>query len=512
MEKLPIYVLVLAGIFASCDSGSPDQFADNKNQTGDIGIGGADQNTLETVEPIVVHSFGEQTLAPGEETTPCVSWTLNNEKAIYVNKITLANEGGYHHSNWFVIPEDLFPGEDGFWPCRSRGYDQFKAATEGTVLFAQSTQSKVEDQKFPDGVVIKIPPRHKVVADVHLLNISTLPHTTDLRMQFDLVHPRDVDVVVTPFRLTYLDLFVPANSRSRSQAECDVSQRYEEVSGVPFNLQLYWVLPHYHALGNEFSLSIRGGPRDGEVLYELSGFNAEANGKGFDPPVDMTGSTGFNFHCGFDNPWDKSVRWGIGDNEMCVMLGFAKADAIFDAWVLQDSEYIGNENGVEVYEGPCTRLVLPKSDRQSPPDDDEIAGDLYVPPSDVTDDFTTVEECVDTPPDPVPTLATTLTSVKENIFEVSCAFSACHDSTNPAFGLDLVSEGLHDRLLNHEPRGQSDLPLISAGDAEASWLYHAISKCDPGAIGPMPQNSPVLLDEGLVGSVKAWIELGARND
>ena len=53
----------------------------------------------------VTHSFGSLHLEAFEERQPCGSWTLHNEEAIYVNVVTLANEGAWHHSNWFVVPE-----------------------------------------------------------------------------------------------------------------------------------------------------------------------------------------------------------------------------------------------------------------------------------------------------------------------------------------------------------------------------------------------------------------------
>ena len=121
----------------------------------------------------MVHSFGEYTMQPFAETEPCAQWTLNNDKAIYINTVTLANDGGFHHSNWLVVPETEFPGADGYFNCGDRGFNELQAAITGTVLIAQSTQSRYETQELPEGVVIKVPPRHKVVAGVHLLNLSS---------------------------------------------------------------------------------------------------------------------------------------------------------------------------------------------------------------------------------------------------------------------------------------------------------------------------------------------------
>ena len=100
------------------------------------------------VEPLpegharVIHSFGNYTLGPNEEIQPCIQWTLENDAPLYVNRVTLTNQGGYHHSNWFVIPEDTFEGPDGFYECDERNFTEIQAAISGSVIFAQSTQSR----------------------------------------------------------------------------------------------------------------------------------------------------------------------------------------------------------------------------------------------------------------------------------------------------------------------------------------------------------------------------------
>ena len=77
-----------------------------------------------------------------------------------------------HHSNWTFVPDDQFTGPDGSWKCKDRGYSQLTAALQGGVLYAQSTQATREVQKFPDGVVVRIPPRSRIISDVHVLNTT----------------------------------------------------------------------------------------------------------------------------------------------------------------------------------------------------------------------------------------------------------------------------------------------------------------------------------------------------
>ncbi len=468
----------------------------------------------------LTHNFGEKELGANQEiASQCVVWTLNNDEPLYVNKVNLSNGGAFHHSNWFVVPEDLYPGPDGFFRCGDRGFDELASAINGTVIFAQSTQSLTEDQQLTEGAVIKVPARHKVVAGVHMLNLQNRAHTTYLRMSLGLVHPRDVDVILAPFRLTYFSLDIPPQSESRFTTECDMASLFEPVANRPFDMKLYWVLPHYHELGNHFRVEILGGPRDGEVIHRLDTFNAEPNGKALDPPLDLTGTQGLRLTCGYSNPRDESVGWGIGDQEMCVMLGLADSDILMDAVANTGNIVDGIEDGIVMNHGDCRGIALERNPAQSFPTTEEIEAPLYVPES-LPDDVNLppVPPCVDTPSLALAEQPATLTSLRETVFRGSCTFSACHDSVAPAAGLDLASDDVFDNLLDHEiVFGQVAMPLVEPGDPDGSWLMSLLSRCEPtddaGTIlNHMPRNSPTLLPSELVAKVRDWILNGAQDD
>jgi hypothetical protein len=466
----------------------------------------------------MVHSFGVTRLGPFEETEPCVQWTLGNDKPLYVNAVTLVNDGGYHHSNWLTVPEDKFPGPDGFFRCSDRGYTELEAAISGTVVFAQSTQSRSEVQQLPPGVVIKIPPRHKIIAGVHLLNLANVSVETELRMALDLIHPRDVEVLVAPFRMTYYDLAIPAQRRSRFTGACRLAGPYVDAVGGEFDLKLYHVLPHTHYLGDYFRLETLDAEGRAEVVYEKTGFDADANGKTFDPPLDLSRSDGLRFACGFDNWRDVPVGWGVGDQEMCVMLGLADSRAIMDISVLGGTEVAGVDGDVLLHEGPCGVLALPENAAQTEPTAEEKEAPLYVPPSDPGDiDLEPVKRCVDADPTVPAKGAPSLEAIRGAIFQPGCVFSSCHDAKQPAAGLDLQSAGLHARLLAHQVAARVDVPLVAPGDAEGSWLYQIVSRCEPTdrdgqALRHMPYNAPTLLTDGNVALIRAWINAGAEDN
>ncbi len=461
---------------------------------------------------LLVHSFGEYALGPLEETEPCAQWTLHNEQPVYVNTVTLSNDGGYHHSNWLVVPETSFAGDDGFFDCNDRGFSELGAAVAGTVLFAQSTQSRYETQELPVGVVVKIPPRHKLIASVHLLNLSTAATTTELRMGLEILHPELVETIVAPFRLGYEDLAIPALSESRFTGECILDTQYETKSGVALDIKLYHVLPHYHYLGNYFSVEILGGPRDGEQIYLHTGFNADGNGQTFDPPIDLTGARGLRFTCGYDNWRDKQIGHGIGDQEMCDMLALADMRVMMSGTVSSGSQLLGAEGEILLHGGPCNAIALPKNASQSPPTTAELEAPLYVPPTADGDvDLDPVKPCIDTPADAQPSGPATLASLRATVFGPSCSFSSCHGGKTPA-AVRLDGADLHALLLG--PSSAKGIPLVTPGDPDNSWLYRLLSQCEPrdaeGSLHThMPYNAPNLMDPRLVAEVRAWISAGA---
>jgi hypothetical protein len=497
----------------AAESGSGTGSGDPETTAGD---GSDTTGEPEQDRASVTHSFGIRSLAPREETEPCIQWTLENEQAIYIEAVTLANDGGFHHSNWFVVPEDLYPGEDGYFACWERGFTELEAAVQGTVLTAQSTQSRYERMELPPGVVIKVPPRHKLIAGGHLLNLADAHYDTELRVTLDIVHPREVEVVAAPFRLTYYDLDIPPFTEARFTSTCNLANAYENASGRPLDIQLYYVLPHYHYLGNYFDLTVRGGPRDGESVFRLDGFDAGANGAPFPDPIDLTGAEGFTFTCGFDNWTDKNIGWGIGDQEMCVMLGLADSAVLMDG-TAASNQVVGTDGEILLNQSSCNVLGLPKNPAQGMPTAEELAAPLYVPPSDPGDaGLPPVDECEDVPADAAPSIEPTLSRLRDTLFVSTCQFSSCHGGGASAVGLDLMAADLHAELMEHAVQANTDLPLVAPGDPEGSWLYQVVAKCRPvdaagNVASHMPLNAPKLSDPGLVAALREWIEAGAQD-
>jgi len=288
----------------------------------------------------------------------CLSYTLDNDEPLFVNAVTAYNDGAFHHSNWFWVPEDQWDLPDGEWDCSDNDFTELAGALSGGVLFAQSTQVLEETQQFLPGVAVRVGARARVIAAAHVLNPTGEKVDTSMRFRFDLLAEDEVDVQLAPIRITYFDLDIPAGKDTDHGSRCDLSDRYESVGGSPYDMKLHYVLSHFHGLGTGFKLSVAGGPNDGQILFEQRDAYGHQLGQTFEEPFDLTGSEGLNFSCFHSNSTDETVGWGIGDQEMCVMLGFVDSTTMFDMSVNETLE-MGEEGETLTRSGACDILAVP---------------------------------------------------------------------------------------------------------------------------------------------------------
>ncbi len=452
----------------------------------------------------VVHAVTPTTLEGSEETMTCYSWTVDNEAALYVQSVDFQNEGSFHHSNWFVVPEDVYPGDDGFWPCAERDFEDVSAALAGTVLFAQSTQAQQESMTFEDGAIIRIPARSKIVGGVHLLNLGPDPRETAAWLSLDVIHPALVETVLSPIMLSYFDLSIPPESRATFVAGCS-GAAFEEIG----EFELHYILPHYHRTGTSAKVTVFEGGEP-TVVLDHAGFGASAMGRTLEPPVAFDNLGAMEFSCGYDNPHDQTLTWGVGINEMCVFLGFADSSRILIAGV-GPGETTGTyvaEDGTFTSNASCSSVAVPRSIAYAPPTHEEIAGPLVVPISDgLVPEPPTCED------DPLVDDASvaTFSEVQARVLVPWCSFSSCHGEAG-AGGLVLHDEGAFSALVGTTSTAV-DMPRVTPGDPDGSYLYRLLAECEPEVQGitarHMPAGAPTLLDPALVGLVRRWIEQGA---
>jgi len=309
----------------------------------------------------MTHVFPDQTTTAGQEILGfCRSWTLDNAEDFWVNSVELVQDEYSHHSNWVYVPDTDYAGPDGIWECASRSYDFYTGVGDGGLLYSQSTQATHEVQRFGDGAATHVPAHVRIISDIHLLNTSSSSNTGHATLTVYTIPAAEVTAKLVAFHVEYDALTIPPLATSRFTGTCPVASAVVKTQGSAFAPKVHYLLPHTHTLATGFYADILGGPNDGQSMINLGTYNGEAHGRGFDPPIDMTGALGITLSCQYTNPRTTEVGWGFGTSEMCELFGFADTPDFFQAAVPTGMAAGTDADGVQLFTSTaCNVDVIP---------------------------------------------------------------------------------------------------------------------------------------------------------
>jgi hypothetical protein len=311
------------------------------------------------------HEFDSFAIDAGAELVDvCQAWALGNDEPIHVNAVSLQTKGPWHHSMWFAVPEGRIEAHGGIWPCEDQAADPANLVFDGKLLFGQSTQVDEETATLPAGAVVTIPPRSVVVGNLHVVNTTQEKVVTAATLELRPIAAAEIKAQMNPLGLVYMPLEIAPQSVSSFTVECDLAERHLLATGRPIDFGIHYVLPHYHALGREIRLEVVGGPSDGAVILETTGYG-EPIGQAYDPLFDLTGATGIRLRCTFENQGSDSVGWGNSQAaEMCMATAMVDSELMWAVGALDASDItstVETDTGTET-RADCNILALPPSE------------------------------------------------------------------------------------------------------------------------------------------------------
>ncbi len=258
------------------------------------------------------------TVMPGEELLPCWIFPLDlTGPSTLVGGGVLSAPPGLHHGNITTRPATgtgtrPCPAND---PSTQFGGEALDILAGGAVLFGSSTQHVGNEwESFPPGMAYPVTPGFEIVARMHYLNAGTRPLTVAPKYEWTTVDEKKVTTVLAPFAWTYEGFHIAPGQTLTVTGECR----------FPGPMKIAFVLPHMHRLGVAFTASFLGGPLDGQEWLHSKGYDP-AGGvmQVYDPPIDLSQGQGSTFACTWNNTTSETVVDGVGNNEMCILFGYA---------------------------------------------------------------------------------------------------------------------------------------------------------------------------------------------
>lgn len=255
-----------------------------------------------------------RTLEPGEEVTSCASWELPELQRDLVYAAQIYTTRGLHHSNVISLPVDPEKGANPYPSCHPGASDPFGQIGEAVpdVLFANSTQvGDGEALVFPPRMAYRVHPGWEVVADIHMLNTTSEPIRVEVVYDFFTMPESELEHELAPIVADNRDFKLPAKSEGVASSDCAV-----------FGGTLVSLMPHTHEFATEFRVDLLGFDEQVSNVYLEDGYDFESDIAIYPAGIDLSDTYRLRYSCAYKNTKDEPLKYGLADQEMCILFGY----------------------------------------------------------------------------------------------------------------------------------------------------------------------------------------------
>ncbi len=290
-----------------------------------------DPNVLDNIEryeppafePLPVPTSGVQfhlgpwDVAPNFEREFFYYEPLNNDQALFVNRVDMAMRSGSHHLILYDlsddIPEILVPDPQVFRDIRDTNGNYIPSTLMITshLNFVTGTQWPLMTYHYPPGVALRIPAGTGFDINAHYVNRSSQIIQGEIYANLHTVDSSQVEHVAERLFMNNLDINLPP------QASTTLTKTFV----VDEKVQIFQLFSHAHEHMTDFRVFIDGGPRDGELVYIAYDWEhppiLELN-----PTLTLEAGQGLRLQATYNNDTNSTINFGfLSSDEMMILFG-----------------------------------------------------------------------------------------------------------------------------------------------------------------------------------------------
>ncbi|MBC8156258.1 MAG: hypothetical protein H7Z72_25510 [Bacteroidetes bacterium] len=256
---------------------------------------------------------------PNFEREIFVHRAVGNPTEIYVNRIVSQSRPNSHHlvlygfRNRAVLPA-MNQVRDLRNPDNSLNR-QTTLSMANHIFLGGGTESN-QDYTFPTGMALKFPANYSIDVNAHYFNKTNTVLYGENYVNLYTTAPATVQHVVQELDLGNQGIDVPAGQRKTFTKSWTFDQPRRVVM----------LTSHNHKLGEKFIIRIKGGSRDGQVVYESTDWEHPLI-KNFTPALILAKGEGLTSEITYYNNTTQTVRSGLtSDDEMGIIFGYYYED------------------------------------------------------------------------------------------------------------------------------------------------------------------------------------------
>lgn len=310
-------------IAAWIDAGAPrNEIIDADPSLLDDNVPGCDENFTPLAAPAAGEGYQIKVDAfdvpPQFEREIFVYKAVGNQEEFFLNKVVMKMRRNSHH---FLVgtfkaetPAGVIPQVDVIRDLRDAN-GKLVQSTLGQMeyhVFAIASQTPELEYQFPQGVALKIPSQHKMDVNLHYVNKSQNIISGECAINLYKTPPEEVVHEAQTIFFSHESIFLPPGEKTIVIREFDAT--------TPMNI--FMLTSHTHKLGERFEIQIKGGARNGELIYASADWHHPVI-KTFDTPVEIREGEGLRMIVTYDNTTDKTVKFGLtSEDEMAIIYGY----------------------------------------------------------------------------------------------------------------------------------------------------------------------------------------------
>jgi len=261
---------------------------------------------------------GPFSVAPKFERELFVYRSLGNTAPIYVSRIETKMRVNSHHQLLYTfnssIPRALVPPLDVVRDIRNPdgSMNFFNSLPMGYHTFFAGSMTPIGGYTFPVGVALQLPANATLDVNVHYVNSGTADITGEAYANLHTVDASQVQYIAKTLDLGNTSLNLPPGQRTTATK----SFTFNETT------RILMLTSHMHKLGEKFVIKIRGGPRDGQIVYENTDWESPKIVT-FDQPLVLSAGQGLTSEITYNNTTSLMVMFGLTSaDEMGIIFGY----------------------------------------------------------------------------------------------------------------------------------------------------------------------------------------------
>jgi Copper type II ascorbate-dependent monooxygenase, C-terminal domain len=255
------------------------------------------------------------TIQPNFERELFVRKNVGNATEVYINRIKLQSRPNSHHMVLYDFRNNTgLPAIDQIRDLRNpdNSLNLITAFQASNHVFLGGGTESNQVYDFPEGTALFLPANHTMDLNPHYFNKTNGTLFGENVVNLYTTDKSKVKYVVKTIDFNNTTLNIPANQKTTITKDFSFST----------NVKIVSLTSHTHKFGEKYIIKIKGGARDGEVVYENLDWEHPLV-LNFTTPISLKKGEGLTSVVTFNNTSNQKVGFGLtSDDEMNIIFGY----------------------------------------------------------------------------------------------------------------------------------------------------------------------------------------------